>query len=162
MATTTSQKNFALVKSLGADVVIDYQKEDFETILNDYDVVLHSQDQTALEKSLRILKSGGKLISLSGPPTAEFAAGVGAPFPVRLFIKLLSRKALQQAKKQGVDYSFLFMRASGEQLQRITALVEAGELRPVMDRVFPFEQTNEAVAYVESARAKGKVVTKIR
>ncbi|MBZ0280401.1 MAG: NADP-dependent oxidoreductase [Anaerolineae bacterium] len=161
VATTASQKSSDLVKSLGADVVIDYQKDDFETTLSDYDVVLHSQDQATLQKSLRILKPGGKLISLSGPPTPEFAAEVGAPLPVRLVMKLLSRKTVQQAKKLGVDYSFLFMRASGEQLQRITALVETGEIRPVIDRVFPFEQTHEAVTYVESARAKGKVVTKI-
>lgn len=65
--------------SLGADVVIDHKKDDFETLLSGYDVVLNSQDPKTLEKSLRILKPGGKLISISGPPDAAFAKEIGAP-----------------------------------------------------------------------------------
>jgi NADPH:quinone reductase and related Zn-dependent oxidoreductases len=68
VATTTSAANFDLVKSLGADIVIDYKKDDFETILKNYDIVLNSQDTKTLEKSLKILKPGGKIISISGPP----------------------------------------------------------------------------------------------
>ncbi|HSH90135.1 MAG TPA: NADP-dependent oxidoreductase, partial [Ramlibacter sp.] len=84
VATTTSTGNVALVKSLGADVVIDYKTQDFEDVLQDYDVVLHSQDSKTLEKSLRVLKPGGKLVSISGPPDPEFAKQIGAPWYVRL------------------------------------------------------------------------------
>ncbi len=73
VATTASGANFELVKALGADVVIDYKTEDFETMLHGYDVVLHSQDSKTLDKSLRVLKPGGKLISISGPPDPAFA-----------------------------------------------------------------------------------------
>jgi NADPH:quinone reductase-like Zn-dependent oxidoreductase len=162
VATTTSTANVALVKSLGADVVIDYKTQDFEDVLRDYDVVLNSQDGKTLEKSLRVLKAGGKLISISGPPDPEFGKEIGAPAFVRLVMRLLSAGARRKAKSRGVGFSFLFMKANGSQLREITRLFDAGVVKPVIDRVFPFEQTNEALAYVESGRAKGKVVIKVR
>ena len=162
VATTTSTANVALVKSLGADVVIDYKTQDFEDVLRDYDVVLNSQDGKTLEKSLRVLKGGGKLISISGPPDPEFGKEIAAPGFVRLVMRLLSSSVRRKARGRGIGYSFLFMKASGSQLREITALIEAGAIRPVIDRVFTFESTNEALAYVESGRAKGKVVIRIR
>jgi NADPH:quinone reductase-like Zn-dependent oxidoreductase len=162
VATTTSSTNTELVKSLGADIVIDYKKDDFEKVLQNYDVVLHSQDATALNKSLRVLKPGGTLISISGPPDPAFAKGVGAPGFVRLIIRLLSSGVRKKAAARSLNYSFLFMRANGPQLHQITQLIEAGAIRPVIDRIFPFESTNEALAYVEAGRAKGKVVVKIK
>jgi NADPH:quinone reductase-like Zn-dependent oxidoreductase len=162
VATTTSAANIDLVKSLGADIVIDYRKNDFETILTNYDVVLNSQDAKTLEKSLRILKPGGKLISISGPPDPEFAKVIGAPWFLKLIMRLLSAKVRKKAKRLKVGFSFLFMRAQGNQLSQITSLIDAGVIKPVMDRVFPFEQTNDALAYVETGRAKGKVVIKIK
>lgn len=161
VATTTSAANVALVKSLGADVVIDYKTQDFEEVLSDYDVVLNSQDRTTLEKSLRVLKTGGKLISISGPPDPEFGQQIGAPAFVRLAMRLLSAGIRRKAKRRGVAYSFLFMKASGSQLREIARLLEAGVIRPVIDRVFPFESTNEALAWVETGRSKGKVVVKL-
>ena len=158
MATTTSGANVEWVKGLGADVVIDYKKDDFETLLHDYDVVLNSQDGATLDKSLRVLRPGGKLISISGPPDAEYGREIGAPWYVTWVMRALSRGIRQKAKRRGVAYSFLFMKAQGAQLRQISALIDAGLIRPVVDRVFPFEQTNEAMAYVESGRAKGKVV----
>jgi alcohol dehydrogenase len=162
VATTTSAANIDLVKSLGADIVIDYKKDDFETILKDYDVVLNSQDEKTLEKSLRILKSGGKLVSISGPPDAAFAKEIGLSWFMKTAIFFLSHKIKRIAKKLNVDYSFLFMTADGNQLSKISSLIEANSIHPVVDKVFPFEQTNEAVYYVESGRAKGKVVIKIK
>lgn len=162
VATTTSTANAALVKSLGADVVIDYKTQDFEKVLRDYDVVLNSQDGRTLEKSLRILKRGGKLISISGPPDPEFGREIAAPGFVRLVIRLLSSGIRRKAQGLGIGYAFLFMKANGAQLRLITRLIEAGAIRPVIDRVFPFESTNEAMAYVEAGRAKGKVVIKVR
>jgi len=162
VATTTSANNFELVKSLGADVVIDYRTQDFETLLSDYDLVLNSQDDKTLEKSMRILKPGGKVISISGPPDPTFAKETGLPWYMKAAVFVLSRKVRSLANKLGVDYSFLFMLANGKQLSEIGKMVEKGTIRPVVDKVFPFEKTNEALSYVSSGRAKGKVVIKIK
>ncbi|MER8368112.1 NADP-dependent oxidoreductase [Mesorhizobium sp. M1378] len=162
VATTASAASADLVKSLGADVVVDYRKDDFEKVLSGYDVVLNSQDAKTLEKSLSVLKPGGKLISISGPPDPEFAREKGLNLVLRLVLRLLSRGIRAKAKRRGVQFSFLFMWAQGDQLSKITALIEAGAIRPVLDRVFPFEATNDALAYVETGRAKGKVVIKVR
>jgi NADPH:quinone reductase-like Zn-dependent oxidoreductase len=163
VATTTSAGNIALVKGLGADVVIDYRSEDFETKLKDYDVVLHSnRDKKVLEKSLRILRQGGQLISIAGPPTPEFAKQLGLPWYLKFITRLLSFGAKRYARKRDVNFTFLFMRAEGNQLSQITKLIESGVIKPVIDKVFPFEHTNEAMAYVETGRAKGKVVIKVK
>lgn len=162
VATTTSAANFDMVKGLGADIVIDYRKDDFEKILKDYDFVLHSQDSKALAKSLRILKPGGKLISISGPPDLEFAEKIEASWLVKSIVRILSSGVRKQASRLKVQFSFLFMRAQGSQLSEITSLINTKTIRPVIDRVFPFENVNEAMAYVESGRAKGKVVVKIK
>jgi alcohol dehydrogenase len=158
VATTTSTANIDLVRSLGADVIVDYKKDDFETKLSDYDLVLHSQDGNALDKSLRVLRPGGRLVSISGPPDPDFAKEIGAPWFVTLFTRLSSWSARRKAKSLGVTFSFLFMKASGDQLRQIAALIDAGHIRPVVDKTFPFQSTNEALAYVETGRAKGKVV----
>ena len=162
VATTTSAANTALVKSLGAAVVIDYKKDDFEKILHGYDVVLNSQDRKTLEKSLHVLKPGGKLISISGPPDPDFAEEIGASWFVKLIMRLLSSGVRKKAKGLNVNFSFLFMRANGEQLKEITSLINSGAIIPVVDKVFSFGSIKEAMTYVESGRAKGKVVIKIK
>ena len=151
-----------LVRSLGADIVIDYKKEDFADVLRDYDVALNSLDKVTLEKSLRVLKPGGQLISISGPPDAAFARSIGASWVLRMVTGALSYRIRAKAKRRQVHYSFLFMRANGDQLSEITTLIDAGIIRPIVDRVFPFESTDEAMAYVEAGRAKGKVVVNVR
>ncbi len=138
VATTTSTANLDWVKALGADIVIDYRKDDFATILRD-----------------------GKLISISGPPDRDFAKDMGSSWILRQVMRLLSYRIRKKAKRHRVSYSFLFMKASGDQLREIGLLIDSGIIRPVVDRVFPFESTNEAMAYVESGRAKGKVVVKV-
>lgn len=161
VATTTSAKNAPLVKSLGADIVIDYKTEDFEKVLSGYDVMLNSQDPKTLAKSLKVLKPGGHLVSISGPPDPGFADALKLNGLLKLVIRLISRSARKQAKRLGVHYSFLFMRADGRQLEQIAGLVDKGILSAVVDKVFPFAQTPEALAYVETGRAKGKVVIKV-
>jgi NADPH:quinone reductase-like Zn-dependent oxidoreductase len=162
VATTASAANFELVKSLGADVLIDYKNEDFETMLHGYDVVLHSQDSKTLDKSLRVLKPGGTLVSISGPPDPAFAEEIGVPWYVKAIMHVLSIGARRKAKRLNVTFSFLFMRANGSQLSEITSLIDQGVIRPVVERVFPFESTKDALDYVEKGRAKGKVVVKVR
>nr|WP_205937165.1 NADP-dependent oxidoreductase [Rhizobium leguminosarum] len=158
VATTTSAGNAELARSLGADVVIDYKTQDFEKVLSGYDLVLNSQDPKTLEKSLAVLKPGGQLISISGPPDPAFAGELGLNLFLKLVLRLLSRGVRKKAKRLGIRYSFLFMRAEGQQLGQITSLIESGAIRPVVDKVFPFEKTGDALAYVETGRAKGKVV----
>ncbi len=162
VATTASASSFELVRGLGADVLLDYRTQDFEAALRDYDLVLHSQDAKALQKSFRVLRSGGRLVSISGPPDPAFAAEIHASWFVRLVTRMLSRRARRTATKLGTPFSFLFMKASGDQLRKITTLIEQGHIRPVIDKVFPFESTNEALAYVESGHAKGKVVIRVK
>jgi 2-desacetyl-2-hydroxyethyl bacteriochlorophyllide A dehydrogenase len=162
VATTTSTANVDLVKSLGADVVVDYKKEDFEKVLHGYDVVMNSLGKETLEKSIAVLKPGGKLISISGPPDPDFARQNGSGWPLRQVMRLLSLGIRRKSKRRGIGYSFLFMTANGGQLEKITALIEAGHIRPVMDRIFPFEKTNEALDYIQTGRAKGKVVIAVK
>lgn len=162
VATTTSTANVDLVKRLGADVVVDYTNDDFETILHDYDLVLDPLGGESVEKSMRVLKPGGMVVGIGGPPDPEFATEIGSSWIVRVATTLLSFRVRRSARRHRVRYSFLFMRASGDQLGELTTLIDAGAIRPVVDRVFPFESTNEALAYVETGRAKGKVVVQLR
>jgi len=162
VATTTSAANVDLVKRLGADIVIDYRNQEFDKLLSGYDVVLNSLDSATLRKSLEVLKPGGRLISISGPPDPDFAKAQGLNWLLRQVIRLLSLGIRRRAAARGVHYSFLFMRANGNQLGQITALIDKGIIRPVVERIFPFDDTNEALALVESGRVKGKVVVKLR
>lgn len=162
VATTTSSKNSELVKYLGADVIVDYKTQNFENILKDYDYVLNSQDDKTLQKSITILKSGGQLVSISGPPTPKSAKEMGLSWIMKFIFSIISSKIRKKAKQHNVDYSFLFMKANGGQLQEITTLIESGIIKPIVDKVFPFEQAQQALEYVESGRAKGKVILKIK
>jgi NADPH:quinone reductase-like Zn-dependent oxidoreductase len=158
VATTASEGNAELVRSVGADVVVDYTKEDFAEVLSRYDVVLDSLGGDNLEKSLTVLKPGGQAIGVSGPPDPGFAKQLGAPKFIGVVMGLLSRKVRNQARKLGVRYSFLFMQANGGQLRDLAVLYDAGHLRPLIDQTFPFDQAREAMAYVEQGRANGKVI----
>ncbi|MFE0755848.1 NADP-dependent oxidoreductase [Inquilinus sp. NPDC058860] len=162
VATTAGAANSDLVRRLGADVVIDYRTDDFTKALRDFDVVLDTQGGAVLERSLQVLKPGGKVIGIAGPPDPDFAKSIGSNRLMGLAMRFLSRKIRKAARRHHVGYSFLFMRADGDQLREIAALIDAGIIRPVVDRVFPFEATKEALAYVETGRAKGKVVIKVR
>ena len=162
VATTTSTANVDWVKGLGADVVIDYKKDDFESVLHDYDVVIDTQGGQTLEKSLLVLKPGGKVISVAGPPEPDFAKEFGANWFLIQAMRALSFQIRRKAKRRGVTYSFLFMKANGDQLRELGSLIDSGAIRPVVDQVFPFQSTMEALAHVERGRAKGKVVVKIR
>jgi NADPH:quinone reductase-like Zn-dependent oxidoreductase len=158
VATTTGTSNVDWVRDLGADVVIDYRKQDFESVLHDYDVVLDSQGGDTLAKSLPVLKPGGIAIGIAGPPDPDFARQLGRRLPLLPVMALLSWKTRRAARRRGVRYSFLFMRASGAQLGELAKLIDSGVLRPVIDRTYPFDETPQALAHVERGRAKGKVV----
>lgn len=162
VATTTSTENLDWVKRLGAGIVIDYRKDDFAIILHDYDVVFDTLGGEVLEKSIRVLKPGGRIISIGGSPDPDFVKELGLSWVLRLVMYFISYRIREKAKRHHVSYSFLFMRPNGDQLRKIGSLVDSGIIHPVVDRVFPFESTKEALAYVEKGRAKGKVVVKVR
>jgi NADPH:quinone reductase-like Zn-dependent oxidoreductase len=158
VATTTGTSNVDWVRDLGADVVIDYRKQDFERVVHDYDVVLDSQGGDTLAKSLRVLKPGGIAIGIAGPPDPDFARQLGRQVPLLPVMALLSWKTRRAARRKGVRYSFLFMRASGAELGEITKLIDAGVLRPIVEQTYPFAEAPQALAHVEGGRSKGKVV----
>lgn len=161
VATTTSEKNIPWVKALGADTIIDYKTMDFEQELKDYDVVLDTQGGKTLEKSLNVLKRGGRLISISGPPDKNFAEAIKANWFLKCVIPLLSWSIRHKAKKRDISYSFLFMQPNGQQLSEISKLVESGKINPVVDKTYTFSEIKDAFHYVNTERAKGKVILKI-
>lgn len=157
VATTASGADAELVRTLGADVVVDYRTQQFQDVLTDYDVVLDSLGQANVLKSLTVLRLGGLVIGIAGPPDPDFASYLGKPV-LRPVLALSSRKVRSTAKKLGVRYTFLFMRASGQQLAQLTGLFEAGVLRPHVERTFALAETPAALELVDSGQAKGKVV----
>lgn len=161
VATTTSTANVEFVRQLGADEVIDYKKQEFEALLRDYDVVLATLRGGELEKSLQVVGPGSQIVSLIGPPDAAFARKRGMNFLMRLVFGLLSGKIIRLAKRRKASYSFLFVRPDGQQLARIGEHLAASRLRPVVDKIVPFTQAKEGLAYLEQGRAKGKVVVQL-
>jgi alcohol dehydrogenase len=162
VATTTSTANLDWVKALGADIAIDYSKDDFVTILRDYDVVLNSLGGEVLDKSLRVLKPGGKLISISGPPDPGFAKDIGASWILRQVMRVLSYRVRKKATRHRVSYSFLFMRTNRTATSGDCFSHRFREHAAVVDRVFPFESTRDAIEYVKTGRSKGRVVVQVR
>lgn len=162
VTTTASEAGSDLVKSLGADEIINYKTEKFEEMLKDYDAVFDTIGGTTLEKSFNIIKNGGNIVSVSGLPNARFGKEFGSGFFKTLLFSLASRKLTALEKKHNAQYSFLFMKPSGDQLRTIANYIEAGEIKPIIDRVFPFEDAQKAMEYSEAGRAKGKIIVKIK
>ncbi len=161
VGTTTSTTNVGLVQRLGADEVIDYKLQEFEDVLQGYDVVLGTIRGDGIDKSLRILKPKGRVVSLIGPPDVAFARTRGMNVLMKFVFWLISSKIIRHAKKRDIEYSFMFVHPDGRQLAEIGKLLDAGYIHPVIDKVFPFNHTKEALAYLEDGRAKGKVVVKV-
>ena len=162
VATTTSTANVEWVRGLGADEVIDYRQQAFEQVLSGYDVALGTLRGDTVEKSIGILKPGGRLVSLVGPLDAAFGRARQLNFLLVMVFGWMSRKVKRLARRRGADYSFLFVHPDGKQLAALGELLDDGRLRPVIDKVFPFEQAVEALAYLDQGRAKGKVVVRLR
>ncbi|MCP1320860.1 NADPH:quinone reductase [Bacillus thuringiensis] len=162
VTTTASEAGANLVTSLGADEIINYKTEKFEDILKNYDAVFDTIGGATLEKSFNIIKSRGNIVSVSGMPNARFGKEFGSGFFKTLLFSLASKKLTALEKKHTAQYSFLFMKPSGDQLRTIANYIEAGKIKPVIDRVFPFEDAQKAMEYSESGRAKGKIIVKIK
>lgn len=162
VATSTSSANLELVRSLGADAIVDYKTQAFEQVFRDYDLVLGTTRGDTVEKSVGILKSGGKLVSLVGPLDKPFARSRKLNFMLTFIFGLMSRKIMRLAQKHNVSYSFLFVRPSGSQLQHLAELLSSDQIRPVIDKVYPLARAKEALAYLAQGHAKGKVVVQIK
>jgi len=161
VATTAGARNHALVKSLGADVAIDYQTTRFEAVARDQDVVLDTQGGDTLLRSFTAVKPGGVVVTIGGRPDGTFARAWGLSLPLVWILGFLNRRVDRQAREKSVRFRYLFMRASGEQLERIGALVDQGIIKPILDKTFPLEAAADAISYVESGRAIGKVVIRV-
>ncbi|MEK3838077.1 MULTISPECIES: NADP-dependent oxidoreductase [unclassified Paenibacillus] len=162
VATTASEAGTELVKSLGADQVINYKTEQFDQVLHNYDGVYDTLGGEALERAFRIVRPGGQVVSVSGLPNARFGAEYGAGFLKTTALRLVTRKLTKLEKQYNVKYSFLFMKPSGRQLDIITAYLESGAIKPVIDRVFPLDEAQQAMQYSESGRAKGKIILRVK
>jgi alcohol dehydrogenase len=161
VTTTAGARNHALVKSLGADVAIDYKTIYFEEVAKDQDMVLDTQAGDTLLRSFEAVKPGGVVVTIGGRPDGKFARAWGLSLPLVWILTFLNRKVDRLAREKRVRFEYLFMHASGEQLERLGALVEEGVIKPVLDKVFPLEAAAEAISYVESGRAVGKVVIRV-
>jgi NADPH:quinone reductase-like Zn-dependent oxidoreductase len=158
VAATASAANQDFVRELGADIVIDYRTQDFESLLDGHDLVIDSIGGKNLEKSMRVLRRGGRAIGIVGPPDPAFARARGLNAVLRFVFAGLSATVRRQAKKLGVTYEFLFMRASGEQLAQITELVDAGVIKPVVGKVVAFDEIPQALEALERGGIRGKAV----
>jgi len=161
VATTASARNHTLVESLGADVVIDYKTTRFEEVIRDQDVVFDTQGGDTLLRSFAAVRPGGVVVTIGGRPDGKFARAWGLSLPLVWILALLNRKVDRLARAKGARFAYMFVRASGEQLEKIGALVDQGVIQPVLDRTFPLEAAADAVSYVESGRAVGKVVIRV-
>ena len=162
VTSTTSSRNAEFVKSLGADRVIVYDRENWLEQGSGYDIVYDTLGGAFTVDAFKVVKRGGVVISLSGPPDRDFASREGAGLMVRIAVWLMNRKVYAASARAGAAYVWFFTESDGEQLRDIAALVDAGAIRPVIDREFAFKELPEALAYLEAGRARGKVVLKVR
>ncbi|HEY3711333.1 MAG TPA: NADP-dependent oxidoreductase [Amycolatopsis sp.] len=161
VATTASPRGEELVRSLGAETVIDYRTQKFKDVLSDYDGAFDLTGGPDLADSFTILKPGAKTVSIAGLPLPVNAKEYNAGPLATTLLRIASAKTLLQARRRGVSYRYMFMHPSGEDLELLAGLVDSGRLKAVVDRVFPFEQIADAFAYLEQGRAKGKVVVRL-
>lgn len=161
VASTCSTRNVELVKELGADRVVDYTQEHFDRALRDYDVALESLGGNAVNATLRILKAGGRMATITA----------GLPYYVNKYGLLLGTAAvglstvsmmLRARALYSVAAKSVLRPCDGKALGEITKLVEAGSIKPLIDRVLPLEAISEAHRYSETGRARGKIVIAIR
>ena len=162
VATTASPRGEALVRRLGADLVIDYTCERFEDKLKDYDAVLDLMGETDLLRSFSVLRRGATAVSLAGMPEPETARrDLGRGGALAMLFWLISLGTRRVAARHGVRYRYLFMHPSGTDLEHIAGLIDGGVLKVVVDRVFSLDEAKAALAYLETGRAKGKVVVTV-
>ena len=160
VTTTTSTKNIELVRSLGADEVIDYTVEAVDAKPHDFDVVFDTLGAASELASIRATKRGGVVVGIGGLPDAAFAKE-WLPGFTRPALWLMTGKRRRAAAKAGVRFVYLFMRPDGEQLAELAGWIDAGKLKPLIHKTYPFAEVAEAFAELERGRARGKIVVSI-
>ena len=160
--TTTSTENVEWVKKLGADVVIDYKSQNYLDIVSNVDLVLDTLGNKFTEDAFKVIKTGGKVISLVGPIDKETASRMKLNFFVKLILAWRRRKITKHIRLKSAYYSLIFMRANAKQLNEIAELVESGIVKTNLDKVFTFNDALQALLYVKKGRTKGKVVINVK
>lgn len=162
VATTASPRGEALVRRLGADVVIDYTRERFENVLHDYDGAFDLLGGDDLARTFAVVRRGATVVSVAGLPEPETARrDLDRGSALAALFWAASFGTRRAAAKYGVRYRYLFMHPSGADLEFLAKLIDAKEIAVVVDKVFPFAESKEALAYLEQGRAKGKVVVRL-
>jgi len=161
VTTTTSRRNADWVGQLGADVVIAYDEQDYRVLPARYDIVFDTLGGSTTADSFKVLRRGGTVVSVAGPPDWSFAAQVGASAPMAAAMWARGLPMELRARLQGGRYYRYLTESDGAQLTRIAEVIDAGKLRAVIDREFSFDRAIEALQYLEAGRAKGKVVVQV-
>jgi oxidoreductase, zinc-binding len=146
------------VLALGADRYFDYRTEDYLQELKQVDYVIDSVGGAELSKQMKLLSSGGRIVSLNGMPNGRFARSFGLSKWKQWLLSLVGLSLDRQAKRVGATYDFLFVQANGSQLKRITELIEKLGICPTISKVFTLEQTNEALESIDKSSSLGKTV----
>ncbi|MFA0811936.1 NADP-dependent oxidoreductase [Microbulbifer epialgicus] len=158
VVTTTSTANVGWVKELGADLVIDYKKENYLDQLSEIDVVYDTLGGEYTLDAFKVLKPGGRVVSIVGDLDPQAAEELGLNWLIRKLLALKSRKVMKAAKAKSALYRMVLMQANGEQLRELGNLYQDNIISPVIDKTYSFEQSKEAFSYLASGRAKGKVI----
>jgi NADPH:quinone reductase-like Zn-dependent oxidoreductase len=159
VTTTASKRGEALVRSLGCDEVIDYTVQDISNEQGRFDAGFDLIGGKTLEQMFEIMKPGTKIVSVAALPEPQTAIrDLGGRRALSLIFWLISYGIRSRARRAGISYRYLFMHPSGSDLALLAELVEQGKLKVIVDRTYPFAKITEALDYVESGRAKGKVV----
>ena len=161
VTTTTSTKNVKLVKDLGADKVIDYTKHSYLDEGTKFDVVFNTLGGKHTLNSFKVLKDGGRVVSISGDIDSVTTKQLGLNKVVRLLLSLKAKKVTKAASKMGAMYRFLLMSPNGAQLKALSKLYESGSIKPVIDKTYDFKSSIQALEYLSNGRAKGKVIVKV-
>lgn len=157
--TTTSTKNVDWVKKLGADVVIDYKKEDYNTIVDQVDFVYDTIGGVHVKNGIKLLKNGSHLINLTGPIMDKKAVhDLNLKWPLRLFSSIMRSTISSALKRKNIQYSFFLMKPNGEHLSKIAQYLASGEIKAVIDSVYSFENSIQALEKLATGRAKGKII----
>jgi NADPH:quinone reductase-like Zn-dependent oxidoreductase len=159
VTTTASKRGEALVRSLGADKVIDYATDDLTRVAREFDAGLDLVGGSTLDKMFKIMKPGTKIVSVAAVPEPQMALlDLGGRRALAALFWVISYGVRQRARRAGVGYRYLYMHPSGNDLAQLANLIERGRLRVAIDKAYPFAEIAEALAYLETGRAKGKLV----
>lgn len=161
VTTTASSRNADWVRELGADEVIPYDARNYLTDPTRYDIVFDTLGGKTTLDSFKVVKPGGKVVSLMGPPSPEFAEQMGVGPIVKFVIWMMGREVRKLAKARPAQYFYYFTESNGAQLEHIAKVVEAGKVRPVIDSVYPLEKAVDALEHAHEGHTKGKVVIQV-